>query len=74
MFASYSRTLDGKVVIDGENGKPKVVQLANTWVIISVGRGPTDDKPAVSLAPPEDGAAVSSFMNIRVANITESRM
>ena len=43
----------------------------NTWVIINVGGGPTDDKPAVHLAPPKDGEAVSSFMNIRVANIAE---
>jgi len=67
----YSRILGGNVVMDGENGKPNVVQLANTWVIINVGGGPTDDKPAVYLAPPGDGEAVSSFMNIRVANIAE---
>ena len=36
-----------------------------------MGGGPTDDKPAVYLAPPKDGEAVSSFMNIRVANIPE---
>ncbi len=67
----YSRILGGKVVMDGENGKPCIVQLENTWVIINVGGGPTDDKPAVYHAPPKDGAAVSSFMNIRVANIAE---
>ena len=67
----YSRILGGTIVMDGENGKPHVVQLANTWVIINVGGGPTDDKPAVYLAPPKDGEAVSSFMNIRVANIAE---
>jgi catechol 2,3-dioxygenase-like lactoylglutathione lyase family enzyme len=67
----YSRILGGKVIMDGEDGKPNVVQLANTWVIINVGGGPTDDKPAVYLAPPKDGEAVSSFMNIRVANIAE---
>ncbi|MBV8750927.1 MAG: VOC family protein [Candidatus Eremiobacteraeota bacterium] len=67
----YSRILGGKVVMDGENGTPHVVQLANTWVIINVGGGPTDDKPAVYLAPPADGDPVTSFMNIRVANIAE---
>ena len=67
----YSRILGGKVVMDGENGAPYVVQLENTWVIINVGGGPTDDKPTVYLAPPKDGEAVSSFMNIRVANIAE---
>ena len=48
----YSRILGGKVVMDGENGAPSVVQLENTWVIINLGGGPTDDKPAVYLAPP----------------------
>jgi len=67
----YSRILGGKVVMDGENGAPGVVRLENTWVIINVGGGPTDDKPAVYLAPPKDREAVSSFMNIRVANIAE---
>jgi catechol 2,3-dioxygenase-like lactoylglutathione lyase family enzyme len=67
----YSRILGGKVVMDGENGKPCILQLENTWVIINVGGGPTDDKPAVYLAAPKDGEAVSSFMNIRVANIAE---
>jgi catechol 2,3-dioxygenase-like lactoylglutathione lyase family enzyme len=67
----YSRILGGMVVMDGENGKPCVVQLENTWVIINVGGGPTDDKPGVYLAPPKEGEAVSSFMNIRVANIAE---
>ena len=65
----YSRILGGKVVMDGENGKPCVVQLENTWVIINVGGGPTDDKPGIYLAPPKGGEAVSSFMNIRVADI-----
>ncbi|SEG71719.1 Catechol 2,3-dioxygenase [Bryocella elongata] len=67
----YSRILGGKVVMDGENGKPCVVQLENTWVIINLGGGPTDDKPDIYLAAPKDGEAVSSFMNIRVANIAE---
>ena len=39
----YSRILGGKVVMDGENGAPGVVQLENTWVVINVGGGPTDD-------------------------------
>jgi catechol 2,3-dioxygenase-like lactoylglutathione lyase family enzyme len=67
----YSRILGGKVVMDGENGAPGVVRVENTWVIINVGGGPTDDKPAVYLAPPKGGETVSSFMNIRVATIAE---
>ena len=65
----YSRILGGKVVMDGENGKPCVVQLENTWVIINVGGGPTDDKPTVTLETQPDPDRVSSFLNIRVADI-----
>jgi hypothetical protein len=34
-----------------------------------VGGGPTDDKPAVTLAPPADPGRASAFLNIRVADI-----
>jgi hypothetical protein len=43
--------------------------LANGWVTISVGGGPTDDKPTVTLVPPSDPDHASSFLNIRVADI-----
>ena len=67
----YSRILGGTVVMGGKEGEPTVVQLANTWIIINVGGGPTDDKPNVYLGPPREGEPVSSFMNIRVADIAE---
>jgi catechol 2,3-dioxygenase-like lactoylglutathione lyase family enzyme len=45
------------------------VALANSWIIINVGGGPTDDKPSVTLETPPDPNRVSSFLNIRVADI-----
>jgi hypothetical protein len=38
-------------------GEPSIVALANSWIIINVGGGPTDDKPDVTLSPrpPSDG-------------------
>ena len=45
------------------------VGLANSWIIINVGGGPTDDKPAVTLETPRDPDRVSSFLNIRVRDI-----
>jgi len=45
----YTGVLGGTVVLDGE---PTIVKLANGWVIINVGGGPTDDKPEVVLEPP----------------------
>jgi hypothetical protein len=59
-------------VWDGEDGGPAIVQLANTWVIINVGGGPTDDKPTVTLASPRDPDLVDSFLNLRVADIRAS--
>ena len=45
------------------------VALSNSWIIINVGGGPTDDKPAVTLEAPRDPDRVSSFLNIRVKDI-----
>lgn len=45
------------------------VALANSWIIINVGGGPTDDKPEVTLETPPDPDRVSSFLNLRVADI-----
>ena len=45
------------------------VALANSLIIINVGGGPTDDKPAVTLEPPRDPDRVSSFLDVRVKDI-----
>ena len=62
----YTEVLGGETVRAGE---PSFVALANGWIIINVGGGPTDDKPTVTLEPPRDPDRVSSFLNIRVADI-----
>jgi catechol 2,3-dioxygenase-like lactoylglutathione lyase family enzyme len=62
----YTEVLGGELVMEGE---PSIVALANGWIIINVGGGPTDDKPAVILETPRDLNRVSSFLNIRVADI-----
>jgi catechol 2,3-dioxygenase-like lactoylglutathione lyase family enzyme len=64
--AFYSDVLGGEVVLEGE---PTIVALANGWVIINVGGGPTEDKPEVVLETPSDPNRVSAFLNIRVADI-----
>jgi predicted enzyme related to lactoylglutathione lyase len=66
----YSEVLGGKTVIGGEAGdQVTYVALANSWIIINEGGGPTDDKPTVTLETPPDPDRVSSFLNIRVADI-----
>jgi catechol 2,3-dioxygenase-like lactoylglutathione lyase family enzyme len=62
----YTEVLGGETVSQGE---PTYVALANGWIIINVGGGPTDDKPTVVLETPADQHRVSSFLNIRVADI-----
>ena len=66
----YTEVLGGRAVISGEQGdEVTYVALANSWVVINVGGGPTDDKPTVTLETPPDPDRVSSFLNIRVADI-----
>jgi catechol 2,3-dioxygenase-like lactoylglutathione lyase family enzyme len=64
--AFYSDVLGGETVMEGE---PSVVQLANSWIIINVGGGPTVDKPEVILETPRDPTRSTSFLNIRVADV-----
>jgi catechol 2,3-dioxygenase-like lactoylglutathione lyase family enzyme len=64
--AFYSDVLGGETV---KTGEPSIVQLANSWIIINVGGGPTIDKPEVILETPPDHNRASSFLNIRVADI-----
>jgi catechol 2,3-dioxygenase-like lactoylglutathione lyase family enzyme len=62
----YVRILGGKV-IKAEN--PCYIKLANTWIILNSGGGPTPDKPEVVLETPSDLNRVNSFLNLRVADI-----
>jgi catechol 2,3-dioxygenase-like lactoylglutathione lyase family enzyme len=62
----YVEVLGGEAVLEGELS---IVALANGWVTISVGGGPTDDKPSVTLEAPSDLDRVSAVLNIRVADI-----
>ena len=64
--AFYSGVLGGQVVLD-EN--PCIVKLANSWIIMNPGGGPTPDKPDISVVPYEPSSQVSSFLNLRVADI-----
>jgi hypothetical protein len=45
------------------------VKLSNSWVIMNPGGGPTPDKPDISVVNYEPGNTVSSFLNLRVADI-----
>jgi catechol 2,3-dioxygenase-like lactoylglutathione lyase family enzyme len=62
----YVEVLGGQAVLEGELS---IVALANGWITISTGGGPTEDKPTVTLEPPSNLDRVSGFLNIRVADI-----
>jgi predicted enzyme related to lactoylglutathione lyase len=66
----YETVFGGRILRRGDSkGAPGVIQIANTWLIVNVGGGPTPDKPTVTLSVPSDPDSVSTFMNIRVADI-----
>ena len=66
----YETVFGSRILSRGDSrGAPGYIQIANTWLIVNVGGGPTPDKPSVTLRAPPDPDAVSSFMNIRVADI-----
>ena len=65
----YRRLFDAKVVNERD---PVVMKVANSWLILNVGGGPTDDKPSVTLSTPADVDRTSAFLNVRVADIAET--
>src|SRR5881275_3361902 len=62
----YRSLFDGKVLIERD---PVIMRVANTWLILNEGGGPTDDKPTVTLTTPPDPNRTSAFLNVRVADI-----
>jgi catechol 2,3-dioxygenase-like lactoylglutathione lyase family enzyme len=64
----YSDVLGAEIVTSGH---PSIVALANSWIIINVGGGPTPDKPDIILETPADPHRVTAFLNIRVADISD---
>src|SRR5215469_8186926 len=62
----YQRVFGATVVLERD---PVILRVANSWLILNGGGGPTDDKPTVTLAPPADLDQASAFLNIRVADI-----
>ena len=65
----YERVFGGRILSTGDsNGAPAYIQIANSWLLVNVGGGPTPDKPTVTLSTP-DPNKINGFMNIRVADI-----
>jgi hypothetical protein len=64
--AFYRDVLEARVL---REGKPTLLRLANIWLTINEGGGPTDDKPDVIASPPKDLNTLTSFINLRVVDI-----
>ena len=62
----YRSLFDGQVLVERD---PVIMKVANSWLILNVGGGPTDDKPTVTLTTPPDPNRTSAFLNVRVADI-----
>ncbi len=52
--------------VEREYGSSVVLRFAGSWLLLVEGGGPTDDKPAVTLAPPADPDRRESLFTIRV--------
>ncbi|HVO58190.1 MAG TPA: VOC family protein [Dongiaceae bacterium] len=65
----YEKVFGARILSLGDAaGAPCYLQLANIWMILNVGGGPTPDKPTVTLSVP-DPNHINSFLNFRVADI-----
>src|SRR6201982_62414 len=64
----YEKVFGARILTMGDGNAPPYLQLANIWMILNVGGGPTPDKPTVTLSVP-DPNHINSFLNFRVADI-----
>jgi len=64
----YEKVFGARILSLGDGNAPGYLQLANIWMILNIGGGPTPDKPTVTLSVP-DPNHINSFMNFRVADI-----
>jgi hypothetical protein len=64
----YEKVFGARILSLGDGNAPGYLQLANIWMILNVGGGPTPDKPTVTLSVP-DPNHINSFLNFRVADI-----
>jgi lactoylglutathione lyase len=64
---AFYRDVFGAIVL--REGEPTFLRFGNIWLIINRGGGPTDDKPTVIASPPQYPDVLSSFINLRVADI-----
>src|SRR5207244_11708962 len=62
----YRSLFNGQVLVERD---PVIMKVANSWLILNVGGGPTDDKPTVTLTTPPAPNRTSACFTARVADI-----
>ena len=65
----YLSLFGGRIVRERD---PVILRVANSWLIMNAGGGPTDDKPGVTLKTPQSTNETSAFLNVRVADIQKA--
>src|SRR5215212_4187846 len=65
----WYRSVFGAEVVNERD--PVILKFHNSWLILNVGGGPTEDKPWVTLEPPGDSSRTSAFLTLRVADIQQ---
>lgn len=65
----YRRVLGAEVIRERD---PVALRVSNSWIILNAGGGPTEDKPDVIVAPPQNSNVLTSIINLRVADIWET--
>ena len=49
----YEKVFGGRILSRGDSsGAPGYIKIANTWLIVNVGGGPTPAKPSITLSVP----------------------
>jgi catechol 2,3-dioxygenase-like lactoylglutathione lyase family enzyme len=62
----FYREILGATVSREYGGTSCVLNFQGTWLLLVTGGGPTQDKPTVTFAPPENPDTVSHELTIRV--------
>ena len=63
---AFYRDVLGAELVREYGGTSAVFSFRGAWLLVVTGGGPTEDKPDVTFAPPDDPRRVSHAMTIRV--------
>jgi catechol 2,3-dioxygenase-like lactoylglutathione lyase family enzyme len=70
----YETVFGGRILSRGDSkGAPGYIQIANMWLIVNVGGGPTPDKPSVTLNPSRPELMKRTFLRSRSSVIAAGR-